>query len=47
MVFYLADGTPVSSAPKITGSSWLDTGSASIGAIGGVEDGTCPSSASC
>ena len=37
MVFYLADGTPVSSAPKITGSSWLDTGSASIGAIGGVD----------
>ena len=42
MVFYLANGTPVSSAPKITGSSWLDTGSASIGAIGGVDDADMP-----
>jgi hypothetical protein len=42
MVFYMADGTTVSTAPKFTGSSYLDTASGNIGAILGVDDEDMP-----
>ena len=38
MVFYMADGTTVSTAPKFTGSSYLDTASGNVGTILGVDD---------
>jgi hypothetical protein len=47
MVFYMADGTTVSTAPKFTGSSYLDTASGNVGTILGVETRTCPSSKNC
>ena len=42
MVFYMADGTTVSTAPKFTGSSYLDTASGNIGTILGVDDEDMP-----
>lgn len=38
VVFYMADGTTVSVAPKFTGSSYLDTASGNVGTILGVDD---------
>jgi hypothetical protein len=38
MVFYMADGTTVSTAPKFTGSSYLDTASGNVGTILGVDE---------
>lgn len=42
MVFYMADGTTVSVAPKFTGSSYLDTASGNVGTILGVDDEDMP-----
>ena len=42
MVFYMADGTTISTAPKFTGSSYLDTASGNIGTIIGVDDEDMP-----
>lgn len=42
MVFYMADGTMVSAAPKFTGSSYLDTASGNVGTILGVDDEDMP-----
>jgi hypothetical protein len=42
MVFYMADGTTVSGAPKFTGSSYLDTASGNVGTILGVDDEDMP-----
>ena len=42
MVFYMADGTTISTAPKFTGSSYLDTASGNVGTILGVDDEDMP-----
>ena len=42
MVFYMADGTTISTAPKFTGSSYLDTASGNVGTIRGVDDEDMP-----
>ena len=42
MVFYMADGTTISTAPKFTGSSYLDTASGNVGTILGIDDEDMP-----
>lgn len=42
MVFYMADGTTISTAPKFTGSSYLDTASGNVSTILGVDDEDMP-----
>ena len=47
MVFYMADGTTVSTAPKFTGSSYLDTATATSALSSASTTRTCPSSTNC
>ena len=47
MVFYMADGTTVSVAPKFTGSSYLDTASGNVAPSSASTTRTCPSSTNC